>query len=220
VPSEDDTFRLKLANDIGYIKGTVEGLDGKVDALGHKVEGLEGAVNSKISSVHQSIAGLVRREDCAAHMGKVQQEIGGAFAAAGKAAEAAAEAARKAAAVEAAGAQAVEGGTGRLITPKAGNLKPSFWERAVDHSRGLTSILVFLGMLGAGIVALTHFVGKVEHSLAQADELQKQTQAAVAKKLAQTQVVYVKAPGGADGGAARVVGPGRPAPKRLPGKKR
>lgn len=236
MPNDEEKLAIKLAQDIGYIKGTVKGLDGKVDGLSRKVESLEGAMGGKISGIHQSIAGLVRREDCAQHMQAIQQDLGGALSAAAQAQAAAQAAAEKVdEAAETAedaheAAEKVRGEvTARFAIPKEDTKKPTptLWERAVEHSKGLTSILVFLGMLGAGVVALAHFVGKVERTLSIAEESRKQEQAAIVKKLAEPpRLVYVRS-SGADAGAGSaawvVIEPSpRPVPKHAapPDKKR
>jgi len=174
----DEEFKLKLGQDLGFMKGVLKGLDGKVDGLGRKVESLEGAVNSKISSIHQSIAGLVRREDCQTHMGAVRGELSEALTAAAQAQAVAQAAVAKADEAEEQ-TEAIREVTARHAVPKP----PSLWSRMVEHSRGLTSILVVLGMLLVGFLALVHFVNKVERSLALSEEMNKRAQESMMKRL-------------------------------------
>lgn len=138
-PESDDNFRLLLAQDIGYIRGTVKSLDGKADALSRKVDTLEQTVNGKISAIHQTIAHLVRREDCQAHMDHLEQELGGT----------------------------------QTISPSP---PVSFWGRIIEHGRSLATLIALLGALGGTLIALSHYISKIERTIATADTIRRREQ--------------------------------------------
>lgn len=147
-PENDDHFRLSLAQDIGYIRGTIKSLDGKVDAMSRKVDTLEGTINGKISAIHQTIAHLVRREDCQAHMEQMEREIGGALS--------------------------VSAHTQTLVTSRE---PVSFWSRIIDHGRSLATLVALLGALGGTLIALSHYISKIERTIATADSIRRREQA-------------------------------------------
>jgi prophage DNA circulation protein len=144
-PESDDNFRLLLAQDIGYIRGTIKSLDGKVDALSRKVDTLENTINGKISAIHQTIAHLVRREDCQAHMEQLERDLDGAVRT-------------------------------QIVAP-ASRDAGSFWGRIIDHGRSLATLIALLGALGGTLIALSHYISKIERTIATADTIRRREQA-------------------------------------------
>ena len=187
-----DDWKLQLAQSLGELTGEVSGMAGKVDRLTDKVDSLESGVNSKISSVHQSIATLVRREDCQFHMAGLHTEIAQVSATAQAAATAAADTEGR-----------MDEVTDQMMTPTGEH--QSLWERTVKHSQGLTSILIFLGMIGGGLWAFFHFMGRVNSTLEASEAIRNKQQEEVARMIAaagaKTVYVYSHAP---DAGVAPV----------------
>lgn len=159
-------------------------------------------LTDKVTDIQVSIATLVRQEDCQEHMSSMREEISAALSVAGDAQTAATAAKYEAdtARTNFEDLRRKRPPTGGVApTPSTSTPTPTLWSRIGDNSRTIVAVVTLLGMIGGTLVAIGHYVAKVESALKIVSSRQSETTTALKKP----RVIYIPMPTvfqGADAG--------------------
>jgi hypothetical protein len=160
-------WQTKLIVDVAVIKKGVSTLEGNIQRIQSE---------------------MVRQADCSQHMERVSDRVTEALGKSGEAATKAEKAydevtARHDIAQLKAGARTSTGTVYEAVRPSGPLMSPggSWWSRLSETAKGLSSIITLIVLAGGLILALSHFVARVETALKHADEVGEKTQRAISK---------------------------------------